>query len=109
MSRFAGKQTKKIELGEGEWIEILTSLPFEKIEPIMVAVDDKNPSANLKLSLPIVQAGIVNWNLKDENGELVPFESSKVAELDFSTISLVAKECFSIYFLGFTNAIASAE
>jgi hypothetical protein len=109
MSRFASKEVKKIELGNDEYVEIYVSLPFSKMEPIMAQIDEKNPNANLKLSLPVVQAGIASWNLKNESGEDVPCTPENIAELNFTTISTVAKECFELYFLGLAKGTVSKE
>lgn len=89
MSRFISKETHKIELGEGEFIEVKKSLPFRQYTEILGDFDDKQP---LKFALPLLEAMIVSWNLKDDSGSDVSVSPDSIGELDAETVNQVITE-----------------
>lgn len=49
--------------------------------------DASKPNENMKLNIPILQAAIVGWDFKNDNGEDVPCTPENIADLDFETVT----------------------
>lgn len=98
MSRIASKKTVKLDLGSGEWLEVRAALSFAELEPIVATMDAKNEAANIKLALPLFEAALVNWYLKDDDGNEVPFSVDKVKDLDAKTIMEHVVTLTTMYF-----------
>ena len=62
MSRFASKELRTIDLGDGEWIKVPVALSYNTV--LSINSDKSNESDIAKAMLV---ACIKEWNLKDEN------------------------------------------
>lgn len=99
MSRFIRKGTFKIDLGDGEWIECRNDIPFDELQPILVGADFKVEANNVRLLVPMAQAAIVAWCLKDDDGNEVPYTKELVSELDTNTMIKLGAELMDKYFV----------
>lgn len=98
MSRLVSTKTKKIALGEKEWIEVREQLPFEKIQSIVGLYDKTNEAANVKMALPLLELGAVNWCILDDDGNEIPFDVARIKDLDTQTVLDVIGPIIAMYF-----------
>jgi len=99
----SSKETVRIDLGDGDWVDIKARLSYGDrrkasggmmkvvfnptsgaVEPIELDIEQQE--ANLML------VGIVDWNLKDEEGEIAPINKDTVSMLDGETSDRVIAE-----------------
>lgn len=97
MTRFAGKETKKIELAGGDWVEVKSSLPYASFIQIFANVDQKETVKNMEMGLPLLKASVVAWNLKDEKGEDVPCTPENIELLDSPTVLELLEPVMKLY------------
>lgn len=84
MNRFVKVgELKQIDLGEGDWVKIPAKFSFEFLTQFG---DIKN---NSEKSLKLVQNAIVEWNLKDENGNDMPPTPDNIKSLDVQTATAI--------------------
>ena len=92
-------KTQKIELNDGQWVEIKNQIPFGEVKPLYESanVDKDDPLNDLKLAIPILKKAVVGWNLKTEDGDEVEFDKEKIekfsTEAVLSLVQVVAAEC----------------
>lgn len=103
MSKFIRKGTFKIELEGGEWVECRNDIPFHELQPILALADHKVEANNVRLLMPLVEASVVGWNLKNEDGEEVPFSREMLRELDTPTMSTISQALVEKYFVSKKN------
>ena len=96
MSRIASKTTKKIDLGNGEWVEVRKSLSYDEISPLLFSKE----GGDEKLNIPLLELGIVNWRILDEEGKEVPYSKERIKDLDSITFIMLKKEFLSLYIVG---------
>lgn len=109
MSRFASNKVEKIDLGNDEWVEVKTQLSFEEMVPIVSQLDQSSDLANVKMAMPLLELAITGWNLEDETGEPVEFNTVKVKELDMDTVMHLVGKCTELYFSEKKNLEPSGE
>lgn len=100
MSRIASKRTVKLDLGDGEWVEISENLPYKDIEAVALAVEGSDTKARLDQVTKLFEVAIRGWNILDENGISVPYSVEKIKELDFKTIKEIQDFIVKQYELG---------
>lgn len=98
MSRFISDKTIKVDLGEGDSIELKEYIPFEELVPIISQIDKDNEASNMKIALPLLESAIVRWNLKDENGVDVLPSKENIKKLNTPTIVELVQKCTELYF-----------
>lgn len=98
MSRLISNKTKKIELGDDEYIEVKQSLAYCDLEPIMIDLDQNNATANIKMAIPLLKKAIVSWKLKDEDGKEISYSEDKINLLDTTTVTEIISELIEMYF-----------
>lgn len=87
MSRVASKKSRRIELGDGEWIEVRTKLSFREIREF------QNSGGDNEAAIDFLKRCITGWNLKDDDGNDFPFTGEAILDLDMPTIKLLTVEC----------------
>jgi len=101
MSRLSPKGTKKIDLGDEEYIEIRSSMSFEELSEVVSnmtgASDAKDVRSQLKGVLELAEKAVVGWRLKDDEGINIPFDAARIKDLDFRTMILLQKEIEELY------------
>ena len=97
MSRFASKETIKIQLGD-DWVEVKKSLSYAVLEPIISSLDRENEMANTKMAIPLLRLAIADWNFTDDNGEKIKYNPNLVSELDMTTILELVPHITDLYF-----------
>ena len=93
MSKFISNKTTKVDLGDGEYVEIRKELPYEDMMQMSDIETDKSKITDL------LEKCMVSWNLKDEDGNDVPLNRDNIRKLHFqylepiiSTITEAMKE-----------------
>jgi len=111
MSRFASQETKRIDIGNGEWIDVKKSLSFEEVEDVdFKAFAADAGGANNKQLSALLGACIVDWNLCDETGKKVAVTKNNVKKLKFTeALSLAPKIFEALDFTGGAGGVASSE
>jgi len=84
MNRFSSKDNvKRIDLGDGDWVEIPALISFREAENMASSGDD---------AVAVICSLIVAWNLKDENGCDMPVTTESVERLDINVVRVIQKE-----------------
>ncbi len=100
MSRLSPKSTKKIDLGNDEWIEVRTSMSFEELADVVSGVMDvgtKTTKEQLDGVLALAERAVVGWRLLDDEGAEVPYDVTRLKELDFRTMMLLQESIQGLY------------
>lgn len=95
--RIIPRQTKKIDLGDGDFIEVRTGLSKKDFRRVLEHLpedfsDDKefNPSEADEFTIGVFEALVVGWSATDEDGEaLAPTVDNYLTRLDRSSSSAV--------------------
>jgi len=94
MSHFVSNKLKKIELGDGEYVEIPTDMSFEDsryLGTIKVTFSDE-----FDQTIQMLLKFIKNWNLKDEDGKEVELISENIERLKMPTLVKIQEEILAI-------------
>lgn len=97
MSRFISNVTKKLDLGDGEWVEFKAGMSFNKMKEFTSSADQGDGANNIELLIPLLEYGIVNWLIKDDEGKEVPYSKEQILELDSKTILELAGFATTLY------------
>lgn len=92
MSRFASKELRTVDLGDGEWIKIPTALSYSTVLAINSGSKDE---ASIAKSMLV--ACIKDWNLKDENGIQLDVTEENILSLDIRTITQITEEITPLF------------
>lgn len=87
MSRIASKKLYRIDLGDGEWIDIKDTMSFAEFEELTRDASE-TPSTKEKItqSMNLARAAVKDWCIKDDEGNPVPYTPEKLTELDLKTM-----------------------
>lgn len=96
MSHFISKATRKVDLGEGDFVEIRSELGYEHIVPFVEM--QKEGKSELEMMVPLLRSAIVSWNLKDESGAVVEVSEENIKQLKFQTLTKLGEEVTAQYF-----------
>ena len=91
-NRFVNSSTKRIELEDGNWIEVKEELTFEEYGEIMKNVDlslvnklegeaEKSTISNFDIGLPLLKAALVDWSFKDDEGKKIECTLENISKL----------------------------
>lgn len=86
MSRFIDKTPVRLEISNGDWIEI-QRLSYEEFMKLGVAVKDEDAYSKIQFGIDLLMATIVNWSFKNDKGEDVLYAPGLIKDLDIATIS----------------------
>lgn len=83
MSRFSNQdKTRKIDLGEGDWVKIPEVISFDTAAKMAKTEGD---------ATKVIMSAVVGWNLKDD-GQPVEFAEDNVRRLDIQTVTAIVQE-----------------
>lgn len=91
MSRFT-KGSRRVDFGDGEWIEIRKKLSFREVMAFKGIQDKSGEEASIDFLFKCITA----WNLKDDSGNEVPFSRDTLLDLDMDIINELVKECAKV-------------
>jgi len=98
MSRIVGKKTIKLELEDGQYIEMREKIPYREMQNIAINLDRENDANNLKMALPLLELAVVGWHLVDEDGAAFPFSKEAIGNsLDLETATMLLEKAFELY------------
>lgn len=84
MNRFSTKDNvKRIDLGDGDWIEIPAVVSYADMEAIQASKDD---------NILVAQSVIRRWNLVGDDGMQMPITPENCRRLDFRVLNMVLAE-----------------
>lgn len=96
MSHFT-KKSNRIELGDGEYIDVRKKLAFREVLAFRNAgkteTGDEKPEEKERASIDFLAKCITGWCLKDDDGNEVPFSKDAILDLDVDFIDFLVKEC----------------
>ena len=99
MNRFDEGKVKRIDIGEGDWVEILEVISYETLEKINTNKD----------GMATLAAVLVRWNLKNSKGEDVPISVEMLKKMDFRTRTLINDEINKLFSLPKAQTPTSGE
>lgn len=94
MSRFVSKQTKKIELENGDWVEISSKVSWKTMQDLFSLNKDGDVTA---MAIPLLNKALVKWNFKDDKGEVVDCNEENIEKLDFQTVQVLIEKIMNHY------------
>jgi len=109
MSRLASKKSRRVELGEGEWVDIRVALSFSEFQSVIGNVENESKQQQLETAMNILRKAITDWHILDDEGNPVAYKPELVGELDVQTIMTLQGEVMSQYGLDKKKELASAE
>jgi len=97
MSKFVSDKTRKISLGDDEFIEVKESIAYDEFMTIVEFLDRENEAKNAKMAVPLIELVAIDWNLKDDEGKEVPFSKEAIKKLNVETILGLLPELIKMY------------
>jgi hypothetical protein len=92
MPRIINKnKTYRVDLGDGEYIDVRDQLSFKEFTELTEKENDKN------MVFDLLKMVIIDWNIYDENRRLVPFQPELISDFDLSTATEVLKKAMKRY------------
>lgn len=102
MNRFASPENRqRIDIGDGDWVEIPGILTREELEAVKASRDSKNESETLRKL-------VLAWNLKDGDA-VAPVDVAHMDRLDFRVVNRIWQGISSLMELPKGNASGSGE
>jgi hypothetical protein len=92
-NRFVSNKTKRVELSDGDWIEVKESLSWEEFTPLQKRFADKDPSAIFDLFDLVVK----DWSFVDEKTSIVPLTPENVRKLEILTLNEISEVLIGMY------------
>lgn len=88
MARIANTgATYRVDLGDGEYIDIRDSIAFGDLSSFVESASQAGSAADkLNATVKFLEFVIVSWNLRDGNGNAVPFAVERIRDLDVATV-----------------------
>lgn len=106
-SRFVlGDTPVEIDLGDGDWVRVKPRLSFGDRQAVRSAAVSSSfrgdegieTTANLQLlNITMLLRGIVEWNLQDPDGKLMPISRESLEALDEETGDLILEKLGELY------------
>jgi hypothetical protein len=98
MSRLVSNKTEKIDLGNGEWLEVKSGVTFAELEPVFGTGTEQNTRGNMQAAIKLLEVALVNWNLKEDDGTPIAFDKEMIKQLDTNTLIEVLPKLQTKYF-----------
>lgn len=96
---FVSDRIIKHDLGDGEWIEYKSDISYEDYSEMLGSIDMESKVAQMKLARPILKAVLVNWSLKDNEGNQIEFSKDKIDKLSTQAILLLSQPIIETFFV----------
>ena len=96
MSRFISQKTKRINLNDSEYIDVVEKIDYESYLGIVGLMDLKNGIV-LPAFMPLLKKVVVGWNFKDDDGIDVPCTPENISKLDAISLIDIANLLMPIY------------
>lgn len=84
--QFLSNKPLRIDLEEGQWIEITDSLPLDEYKIITKEFSETDSDKNIEGSRKLVKNYLLAWSLLDENGQPLPCTPENIDKLSGKTI-----------------------
>lgn len=93
MARIVDKnKTKRIDLGNNEWIDVRSQISYKEFGEIQqLDFDDPNSLVT------VLKRITVNWNLLDDDGNPIGFKSELIEQFDIETVTESVSKAMEIY------------
>jgi len=100
MSRFVSQDIVKLDLGEGDFVNVRKELAYSQIELLLGSAKraQGNEEESIKLGIPLLRAAIVSWEMKGEDGQPVEYSPEKIEQLSIQTITELIEKLAPMYF-----------
>lgn len=109
MSRIVNHKARyKIELGNGEYIEVKSQIAFTDLGQF-IGAGEGGAAANYEKSVKFLEFAIMDWHLLDEDNAPVPFAKERIQDLDVDTVNTVILELYKRYGLDKKKGTPSIE
>lgn len=73
---------RRIDLGDGDWVEIAKRLSYDQVARI-----NETDGSQTDQAFQILVVALKAWNFKDSDGNDVPVSEEAIRQLDMETIS----------------------
>lgn len=91
-NRFQSDKTVRIELKDGDWIEVKETIGWQEFEPIQAEFKSKGPGAIINLLKLVLKA----WSFTDGEKE-VPCTPENIEKIEIRTIEEVSLPLMELY------------
>lgn len=100
MSRFVSQEIVKIDLGEGDFVNVRKELSYSQLEPMLGTAKraQNNDEESIKMAIPLLKAAIVSWEMKGPDGQPVEFSPEKITEFTIQTLTELVEKIVGMYF-----------
>ena len=98
MSRIVSDKLVKIDLENGEYVEVRKSMTYEESAEFISKIDRTNELANARLPMQILEKCAKGWNILDDEGQPVPFSQENLHKLDTKTVTFLSEKLIEMYF-----------
>lgn len=94
MSRFVSEQTIKIDLENGDWVEIQEKISWQQMQEIFVLGEAGNITAT---ALPMLKKVLRKWSFTDDEEKEMPCTEENIELLDFQTVQELVEKVMAQY------------
>lgn len=91
MSRFVSEQTIRIELDNGDWVDVRESIAFLRFKEIAKMVNPEKPIENIEMVMPLLKEALVGWSFDKE------FSVENIEKLNFKTVQELSEPILKVY------------
>ena len=111
MSRIVSKKTTRIDLGEGEWVDVKTGMSFADLKPVLglFNVEGGEQQNVMAAAQALIKVAIVDWFIRDDEGEPVPYSAEKIDLYDLRTTLELGQILNGMYIPEKKSSIPSIE
>jgi hypothetical protein len=102
MGHFVTDEVDRIDLGEGDWVDIKRQMSYGDDQKLVASymnvqarVRAGEPDVDISLgtgNITLLALNIKDWNLKDESGQLMPIAETTIQRLNKSTATKLVEE-----------------
>lgn len=83
--RFVSNNVKRIDLSDGDWVDIKEQLSFEDFSKVFEGQSiPSEPSPSV--AIPLLKAALIDWSFEDGGGRKIPCSPENIGKLDASTV-----------------------
>lgn len=107
--RIASSEPVRIDLDNGEWIDIKKSLSFADVTAVTEGVSVQGADEAAKIALPLIALAVVAWHLLDDSGQEIPLTKENVFLLDTATVQQLIPKLTEQYFAEKKSSLPSNE
>jgi hypothetical protein len=95
-NRFISDKVIRIDLSDGDWVEVKEQMSFEQFKEIFGKADANDAMSNIGLALPLLKIVLTAWSF-EQDGEKIECTPENIERLSMSSIVEIATPVLPIY------------